>query len=86
MPNTSMLRHLHEKKNFVNFLTNNTGKQVSNKEGMGLIVMDYFNSMFSESNDDYLGVIKLIELMVSDNDNDRLSSPFSADEFREVVF
>lgn len=59
---------------------------MSNKEGMGLIVMDYFNSMFSESNDDYLGVTKLIELIVSDNDNDRHSSPFSADEFREVVF
>lgn len=46
---------------------------------MGLIIMDYFNNLFSKSNGDYLGVTELIESVVSDSGNDRLLAPFSAE-------
>lgn len=53
---------------------------------MGLIIMDYFNNLFSKSNGDYLGVTELIESVVSDSGNDRLLAPFSANEFHRAVF
>lgn len=59
---------------------------MSGKEGMGLIVINYFNNLFSVSNGDYPSVTELIEPVVSDSDNDRLLAPFSANEFHRAVF
>lgn len=53
---------------------------------MGLIIMDYFNNLFSKSNGDYLGVTELIESVVSDSGNDRLLAPFSAKEYCRAIF
>lgn len=42
------------------FLNNGASEQVSDKEGIGTIVVDYFNNLFSQSNGEYSGVIDLI--------------------------
>lgn len=53
---------------------------------LGRIAKSYFVDLFSESNGTYEPIIEVIEIKVTDAENDSVCRPFKADEFKKVVF
>lgn len=73
---------IRKRTNTVEALQDSDGQLVHDKTGMGNLVINYFNDLFSTSSCVCEPVVSLIEDKVTNKDmNDHLLAPFNPDEF-----
>lgn len=77
---------IRKRTNTVEALQDSDGQLVHDKTGMGNLVINYFNDLFSTSSCVCEPVVSLIEDKVTKDMNDHLFAPFNPDEFLKGYF
>jgi hypothetical protein len=75
-----------KKANRILSLEDDNGVKVTNTEAMCSVAKQYFSDIFKPSPSTMAPVIDAIRHTENDEDNHRLTSPFTKEEFREAVF
>jgi len=76
----------HKKVNHIISLENDVGVRVTDEQGLCQIAKGYFAELFLENNSSHTPVIDIIESVVSEEDNDFLTSPFQIQVFKEAMY
>jgi len=72
--------------NRVGHLEDEDGVVCRSEDGMRHIVRDYFMQLFQKSNRLRENVINLVPSTITGEDNDMLTAPFTAEEFKQANF
>jgi hypothetical protein len=72
--------------NRVGHLEDEDGVVCWSEDGIRHIVRDYFTQLFQKSNGLRENVIKLVPSTITEEDNDMLTVPFTAEDFKQATF
>jgi len=75
-----------KKVNRITSLDDGAGNKITNEQDMQEVARQYFVNIFQQQNSDSSSVIDVINLSVSDNDNEMLTASFSKAEFKDAIF
>lgn len=76
----------HQKKNNFHQLKDDTGRWHSWDFGLANLICDYFEKLFLSNQGEFESVIDCVDRKVTDDQNDFLSRPFSAEEVEIALF
>ena len=75
-----------KKVNAISFLENNDGIRITDEAGMRNVAKQYFEELFEEKISTSIPVISVMNQVVFDEDNRRLTAPSQVCEFKDAMF
>ncbi|GAU37478.1 hypothetical protein TSUD_207140 [Trifolium subterraneum] len=74
------------KTNRVNMLLDENGVECRDQEVMSVIARDYFINLFEKKHSSRTAVLSALSQSVTSGDNQKLTAPFTIEEFKDAVF
>jgi hypothetical protein len=75
-----------KKVNRILSLDDDAGNKVTNEQDLRDVARHYFVNIFQKQGGDFSSIINVINPSISALDNDKLTAPFTKDEFRIALF